>query len=59
MPDPKIQSYGFSRDDIKELAKDVFDENNGIELPKFPSTTEDKTYTLKLVNGVLTWVEDE
>ena len=28
-------------------------------LPTYPATTEDKTYVLKLVSGVLTWVEEE
>ena len=28
-------------------------------LPAYPETTEDKTYVLKLVSGVLTWVEEE
>ena len=27
-------------------------------LPSLPETTEDKTYTLKYVEGILTWVED-
>lgn len=31
----------------------------GLLLPEFPETTEDKTYVLQLVNGVLTWVEVE
>lgn len=28
------------------------------ELPANPATTDNKTYVLKLVNGVLTWVEE-
>lgn len=32
---------------------------NFITLPDYPATTEDKTYVLKLVNGTLTWVEEE
>ena len=32
---------------------------NFITLPNYPATTEDKTYALKLVSGVLTWVEEE
>ena len=32
---------------------------NFITLPTYPATTEDKTYVLKLVNGTLTWVEEE
>ena len=31
----------------------------GALLPAFPETLEDKTYVLKLVNGVLSWVEEE
>lgn len=27
-------------------------------LPAYPATTDDKTYVLKLVDGVLTWVEE-
>lgn len=27
-------------------------------LPSYPETIEDKTYVLKLVSGVLTWVEE-
>lgn len=32
---------------------------NFITLPNYPATTEGKTYVLKLVSGVLTWVEEE
>lgn len=31
----------------------------GLLLPEFPEVTEGKTYVLKLVEGVLTWVEEE
>lgn len=31
---------------------------NIVQLPTFPTTTDDKTYVLKLVNGTLTWVEE-
>lgn len=31
---------------------------NEYELPDLPTTTENKTYILKLVNGTLTWVEE-
>ena len=31
---------------------------NIVQLPTFPTTTTDKTYALKLVNGTLTWVEE-
>lgn len=31
----------------------------GLLLPEFPEVTEGKTYVLKLVKGVLTWVEEE
>ena len=27
-------------------------------LPAYPTTTDNKTYVLKLVDGVLTWVEE-
>lgn len=28
-------------------------------LPTYPATTEDKTYALKLVDGELSWVEEQ
>lgn len=31
---------------------------NIVQLPTFPTTTDDKTYVLKLVDGTLTWVEE-
>lgn len=31
----------------------------GLLLPEFPETTENKTYVLQLIDGVLTWVEVE
>ena len=31
---------------------------NIVRLPTFPTTTDDKTYVLKLVDGTLTWVEE-
>ncbi len=33
-------------------------ENKPITLPTYPETVADKTYVLKLVNGVLIWVEE-
>lgn len=32
--------------------------DNIVRLPAFPTTTDDKTYVLKLVDGTLTWVEE-
>ena len=35
------------------------EEIEGLLLPEFPEVTENKTYVLQLINGVLTWVEVE
>ena len=32
--------------------------DNIVKLPAFPTTTNGKTYVLKLVDGTLTWVEE-
>ena len=40
--------------------KDIINLQNLIDkLPELPEVLEDKTYTLKLVNGELKWIEQE
>jgi len=47
----EIGSSGALGDNLKGKVKAAV-------LPTYPATTEDKTYVLKLVDGVLTWVEE-
>lgn len=48
----EVGSSGALGDNLKAKVKAAV-------LPTYPATTEDKTYVLKLVDGVLTWVEEE
>ena len=48
----EVGSSGALGDNLKAKVKAAV-------LPTYPATTEDKTYVLKLVSGVLTWVEEE
>ena len=48
----EVGSSGALGDNLKAKVKAAV-------LPTYPATTEDKTYVLKLVSGVLTGVEEE
>ena len=50
--DAKVDALSSTVEDLGTTVGNI------VRLPTFPTTTDDKTYVLKLVDGELTWVEE-
>ena len=50
--DARVTALASTVDDLGTTVGNI------VRLPTFPTTTDDKTYVLKLVDGTLTWVEE-